>query len=345
MSPITGDQQFTFAPQLSLRKSFSAIHRRTGDASPPCLSPVNTRGSDNGCDDNDHVLTRDRPHRFPSPTSSAAIPCVELAPLPFTKQGNSPQESSSNDFFSSKKFQRRNFYVKSKSKPIELQHDEKAHSSHDSKRSRRRTSVTFITPTPQPPPSSEKKQTDENKGFRRDYSLGDTVRSQSHMIIEPSYDKTIQAVDSLCKHDFAFVKRSDGSYSYSILAYRCDEPIKGTNHSEECMVFVMNDIGATKMIRKRYWHKLIRLVSMKDLDSLPKKRRDDGKAAESSEEMIQNRKLYLPDLCREIEKEGERWTPPAMIEFASTSLDDEEYSLISSVSDRARALSRRRVAT
>jgi len=48
---------------------------------------------------------------------------------------------------------------------------------------------------------------DQHPGFRSDYKLGDTIRSPSHiMVTEPS------AVSAFEKHDFAFVKRSDGSY-------------------------------------------------------------------------------------------------------------------------------------
>ena len=99
-----------------------------------------------------------------------------------------------------------------------------------------------------------------NTGSRKDYSIGETIRSPCYMFTEPT-----AAVSSLKKHNFAFVKRSDGSYSYTILAYRSMEPIKGTKNTEECMTFVMSDAGHTKIVRKRNWSEFVRLVSMEGL--------------------------------------------------------------------------------
>jgi len=79
--------------------------------------------------------------------------------------------------------------------------------------------------------------------FSRDYELAEYVRCPSHM--------TAEDTDTLEMHDFAFVRRSNGSYSYAIIAER----------SEECMVFVMNYSGATKIISKKHWGKLVRPVS------------------------------------------------------------------------------------
>ena len=98
--------------------------------------------------------------------------------------------------------------------------------------------------------------------FRKDYFLGETVRSPSHMITEPTSERAVRSIDSLRQYDFVFVKRSDGSYSYAILAYRSMELIKGRNKREECMTFAMTDTGATKMVRRRSWHRVVRLVSM-----------------------------------------------------------------------------------
>ena len=94
----------------------------------------------------------------------------------------------------------------------------------------------------------EQNQTGEeqhHQGFRRDYSIGEIIRSSSHMIIPQTSEQAIQSTSTLNKHDYAFIKRSDGSYSYAILAYRSMEPIKGTNNSEECMVFVLEAVAVT----------------------------------------------------------------------------------------------------
>ena len=89
------------------------------------------------------------------------------------------------------------------------------------------------------------------------------------MIIEPTPKQAIQAVDSLNTHDFAFVKRSDGSYSFAILAYRSMEPTKradGDAAMGKYMNFVICDSGSTKMVRMSHWSKSIRLVSMEGLN-------------------------------------------------------------------------------
>ncbi len=77
-------------------------------------------------------------------------------------------------------------------------------------------------PLPLSPSVVEKRDEGEgqrNKGFRGDYDLGDSARASSHMIVEPTSKQALQAAGSLNKHDFAFVKRSDGSCTYAILAY------------------------------------------------------------------------------------------------------------------------------
>lgn len=97
------------------------------------------------------------------------------------------------------------------------------------------------------------------------YSIGDKMRSPSHMIIEPTYEQATEAVTTLQKHDYAFVKRGDGSYSYAILACRSSldtnlavaEEDNGDNNEEEFMIFVMD----TKKIHRKHWCDKIRLVS------------------------------------------------------------------------------------
>ena len=96
---------------------------------------------------------------------------------------------------------------------------------------------------------------EQYKGFRKDYSVGETLRSPSHMAAEPTSE---EAVNSLHKHDFAFIKRSDGSYTYAILACINDD-------DEERMRFVLHENGSTKVIRKKHWKKLICLVSTDDV--------------------------------------------------------------------------------
>jgi hypothetical protein len=132
------------------------------------------------------------------------------------------------------------------------------------------------------------------RGYRKDYSLGETARSPSHMIIEPISTGTTHEVSSLSKHDHAFVKRSDGSFSYAIVAYRCLKPFKSDGRNsvtmEECIVFVVSSDGSTKLIRKSMGD-CVRLVA----------------------------NVVHPDIIS-----------------CFPLIDDEDCSLISSVSDRAR---------
>ena len=134
-------------------------------------------------------------------------------------------------------------------------------------KSRRRASVTFA-PLPLYSSIDEKQTTVERRhehenGFRGDYTIGETIRSSIHMSIESTSEQAIQAIGSLDEHDFAFIKRSDGSYSYAILARRSMEPIKGDDINdkaksmEECMTFVMSEAGAAKMVRRRNWSKSV----------------------------------------------------------------------------------------
>jgi len=106
----------------------------------------------------------------------------------------------------------------------------------------------------------------QHKGFREDYRLGEAARSPSHMIMEPTSERAIEGVNSLQKHDYAFVRRSDGSYSYAILACRSFEPVKGG--TEECMTFIVNANRSTKTARKSQWSSCMHLVSMDRSDPL-----------------------------------------------------------------------------
>jgi hypothetical protein len=150
--------------------------------------------------------------------------------------------------------------------------------------------------------SVEKKS--QNKGFRKDYRLGDFLRTPSHTMIEPTDGQACRAASSLEEYDFAFVKRSDGSFSYAIVAYRSTELVQRGNKKsiEECMTFVMNDAGSTKKVCRRNWGKYVRLVSLTGVVGHP---------------------------------------PISMISF-DPQMDD-EYSIISNVSEQVRPSMRRQV--
>ena len=98
-------------------------------------------------------------------------------------------------------------------------------------------------------------------GSRSDYILWDTVRSPSHMIVEDCSEAALHKASQLKLHDFAFIKRSDGSWTYAILACRNTSEV----NNEECMMFVMNETGSIKYIKKRKWASFIRCVVVEDI--------------------------------------------------------------------------------
>lgn len=255
MGSSATDYLSSFAFEQSLRRSFSAIHRPSVDASDGSGSHTKLL-QDLKRNRRDQVIRSKSIQRrnrrgsiattTDSPTSSRAVitpplSCDELPPLPFSKDNSAQQPQRER---SAKKFQRQYSHATSVEK---------------------RRAVTFAPSLPlSSSVENDTKQTVEeeqqNKGFRRDYSIGETIRSQCHMIIDPTSE-----VGLLNKHDFAFVKRSGGSHSYAILAYRSMELIKGTTNTEECMVFVISDTGSTKMVRKRDWGEFVHLVSMEGM--------------------------------------------------------------------------------
>jgi len=225
--------------------------------------------------------------------------------------------------------------------------------------------------------NDQQQQPTRQLGYRPDYQLGQTVRSTSHIKIPTSSQNAMQQVSTLMKYDFAFIKRSNGLYSYAILAYRSNNDKKG-----ESLTFVMDDKGCTKMIRKKYWCEYIRLVNTDDLEleqqeqhgdnmmrlskeglyNPPpsyKRRVSDPHQVTTTDDMHQFSKYKSEDvdmLCQEIpivcqevpqddavdeyytqedEDDDETAPLPDMIAFKPTNGND-ECSLISSVSDRAR---------
>lgn len=93
------------------------------------------------------------------------------------------------------------------------------------------------------------------RGFRNDYSLGQVARSSAHMVIESSRQEAADRISEFKPYDFAFIKRTNDSWTYAILAYR-----SANDSQEECMVFVMSLGASTKTIKKGKWAELIRCV-------------------------------------------------------------------------------------
>ena len=90
-------------------------------------------------------------------------------------------------------------------------------------------------------------------GFRIDYDIGDEAHTPSDMIIKSTTQEAMEDADSLQKYNFAFIKRSDGSFTYAILFRR----------SSDSLTFVMDTNGSTKEVSRKRWSEMVRLVSTK----------------------------------------------------------------------------------
>lgn len=114
-------------------------------------------------------------------------------------------------------------------------------------------------------PGSDKHCTKAHKTYR----LGEAARSTSDLLMyspgETSGNQSdyFRIISSLNTFDFAFIKRSNGQFTYAILADRfIDKDRKhGGRRDEECMRFVLSSKGTTKVIRRKFWLEMIRLVN------------------------------------------------------------------------------------
>lgn len=109
---------------------------------------------------------------------------------------------------------------------------------------------------------------------KQKYAIGEIVRTPRDMIIYRSDVEAIRSASLLEKHEQAFLKRSNGVWTCAVLADRTFQPKNApstrahwhtkdeinaeTMKLEECMLFVINDDGATKIIKKRHWGKFVR---------------------------------------------------------------------------------------
>lgn len=88
------------------------------------------------------------------------------------------------------------------------------------------------------------------------YVLGDVVKSDHHMIVPASETEALSHGSSLNALDFAFVLRSNGSWTYAIVAERLFHEDLGL-----VLRFVLEKKGTTKTIRRKYWQKGVRPVN------------------------------------------------------------------------------------
>ena len=103
--------------------------------------------------------------------------------------------------------------------------------------------------------------------FRKDYVLGEAIRSPSHMTMESTPERAFKAVaGSLHKSEFAFIKRSDGSYCI-VHVRRVGSSFRGLSYI--CHVSKLQ--YCTKTITRNRGSELVRLVAAKEmmLESLP----------------------------------------------------------------------------
>mmetsp|Transcript_35937 Transcript_35937/g.63047 ORF Transcript_35937/g.63047 Transcript_35937/m.63047 type:complete len:411 (+) Transcript_35937:43-1275(+) len=81
--------------------------------------------------------------------------------------------------------------------------------------------------------------------------LGDVGTSQDMIIESSSRSIALEKLNSLKIHDFTFILRSDGQWTYAIIADRQDNTIR----------FVVNTDGDAKTLSEKHWSTSIRLVN------------------------------------------------------------------------------------
>eukprot|EP00984_Skeletonema_dohrnii_P020767 scaffold10201_cov91-Skeletonema_dohrnii-CCMP3373.AAC.2 len=90
---------------------------------------------------------------------------------------------------------------------------------------------------------------EKSNQFLPDYDLGMAARSR-HDMKEEDPDKAMEGISRLKKLDFAFVRRSNKQWTYSIICDRTEDSIR----------FVIDEVGRTKKIGRDRWLKNIRRI-------------------------------------------------------------------------------------
>ena len=190
--------------------------------------------------------------------------------------------------------------------------------------------------------------TQRHQGFRGDYFLGDPLRSPSHMVVEPSPDRAMRAASSLHKHDFAFVRRAGGGFTYAILAFRGeeDDASRGGDRRRRALTFVVSRCGRTETVSEGSWGDGVRLVRDPTAaadDGGGGRRRDDARRA-SAVAVVGGAAASPgpPRRGRGADEGHARRAPPRRIACFRGTPRDDECSVLSSVSERAEARERGR---
>lgn len=107
-------------------------------------------------------------------------------------------------------------------------------------------------------PSSEKVESSQprKKLTLPGYSLGDILSNDQHMITPSSLKDGIEYASTLQPLDFAFILRSNGTWTYAVV---CD--ILNCNNNKPSIKFVVDRQGCTRTIPKKYWGKYICLIN------------------------------------------------------------------------------------
>jgi hypothetical protein len=102
-----------------------------------------------------------------------------------------------------------------------------------------------------------------NDTFLPHLQIGDNGTSRD-MIMVSNRAINFKMANSLQTHDFAFVLRSNGEWTYAIVAHR---GLIDTS-SEDVLLVVVDDMGSTKKMTKKYWATCIRMVNSDAMSSL-----------------------------------------------------------------------------
>jgi hypothetical protein len=107
----------------------------------------------------------------------------------------------------------------------------------------------------------------KSRQFHPDYDLGMAARSRHDMVENDDKEKAMECISRLEMWDFAFVRRTNNKWTYSIISDRTEDSIR----------FVVDDVGRTKMIDRKGWLKNIRCLSQpnicRDDNTQPRARR------------------------------------------------------------------------
>jgi hypothetical protein len=93
------------------------------------------------------------------------------------------------------------------------------------------------------------------------YSLGDNPSNNQHMVTPSSHKDGIEYASTLQPLDFAFILRSNGTWTYAVVCDILNCNITNNNNNKSSIKFVVDRQGCTRTIPKKYWGKYICLIN------------------------------------------------------------------------------------